>query len=596
LNLVGAVPNTTHTQRSARRSTGELEPKGFDRMTNGELEGLVASELSSVVERARVVSRDGFWVMLRGRERRDVREILLAVRASDRLDGKTTERVMEAAASCRTMDQPVVLAPRQIGCGAGLLWITYRPERGELLSDEFGEGCLPSVALGWAFMEHVVGPLQALHEAGLVHGALTTSSFHCGRDGTVRILSPGVDAHILRASLAMGIGTEAVAYASPEVRAGRPPVAASDQYSLAAILVRLLTGTFPGPRGEIPEGRIPPAWLEGLRRALEGDPARRFDGVADLWGAVGRLRAHGLEPPPKAVRDSPGLATGAPRRSVYVPSAFRPKKGMRDRLEHGAAEGAPGDAGEVLFPDDRWYEERLDFDATPDPSVSPRRRTAGALLLLVLFGAVGLLYRRDPEAVATQMRTAAQLGRELLAEGRPPSVGRGAEGSPEAPLARTPISEQLAGEAGGAEPPGRDATDAAVPEPIETEEPGRAPVPPPSPARPAAPEGPAARPRAPDAQAPQPTSRAMERSQVAPLVESAPAPPGSVSIQTVPWAVIYIDGHYAGTSPVLDVSIPAGTHTLRAERVGYQPYEQDLTVQAGEAVRVTGVVLTGIGR
>jgi hypothetical protein len=79
-------------------------------------------------------------------------------------------------------------------------------------------------------------------------------------------------------------------------------------------------------------------------------------------------------------------------------------------------------------------------------------------------------------------------------------------------------------------------------------------------------------------------------------VPSEPIPPGSLSIQTYPWGAVLVDGAYVGNSPLVDLPVRAGAHTIRIERAGYEPYVQLVDIQPGETVRLTGVVLTGSDR
>jgi hypothetical protein len=68
--------------------------------------------------------------------------------------------------------------------------------------------------------------------------------------------------------------------------------------------------------------------------------------------------------------------------------------------------------------------------------------------------------------------------------------------------------------------------------------------------------------------------------------------PGSLSLQTYPWGAVYVDGNFVGNSPLLDVRVAPGIHTIRVERQGYEPYLRELTVQPGQTLRLTGIVLT----
>jgi hypothetical protein len=76
----------------------------------------------------------------------------------------------------------------------------------------------------------------------------------------------------------------------------------------------------------------------------------------------------------------------------------------------------------------------------------------------------------------------------------------------------------------------------------------------------------------------------------APKVNSAARPPapeqddsgqGRLQVLSDPWSIIFVDGKRVGYTPV-DMMLPSGKHRLRAERDGFAPAEQVLTIRSGE--------------
>jgi serine/threonine-protein kinase len=150
--------------------------------------------------------------------------------------------------------------------------------------------------------------LHALHEArdeagrelGIVHRDVSRKNVLLSRLGEVRLADFGIArATQLREQTRGGVRKGTWAYMSPEQVSGRPLTAASDQFSLATLLVELVTGArpFDGPTPLETMDRIrdaaPPA-LEGLeaslvtvlRRALAKDPAERFPSSRALRSAL----------------------------------------------------------------------------------------------------------------------------------------------------------------------------------------------------------------------------------------------------------------------------------------------------------------------
>jgi hypothetical protein len=69
-----------------------------------------------------------------------------------------------------------------------------------------------------------------------------------------------------------------------------------------------------------------------------------------------------------------------------------------------------------------------------------------------------------------------------------------------------------------------------------------------------------------------------------PAPKPAPASTGFVSIATDPIATVYIDNQSVGPSPVIGHEVPAGSHTIRVERVGYTTQTVTVQVSPGETV------------
>jgi hypothetical protein len=76
----------------------------------------------------------------------------------------------------------------------------------------------------------------------------------------------------------------------------------------------------------------------------------------------------------------------------------------------------------------------------------------------------------------------------------------------------------------------------------------------------------------------------------------APAGPRSDSarlfVSTRPWGVLFVDGVEVGNTPKANLGLTPGVHVIRVVRDGFEPWEQEIEVAAGEEVRMTDVVLT----
>jgi serine/threonine-protein kinase len=162
--------------------------------------------------------------------------------------------------------------------------------------------------------------LQACHDAGLVHRDLKPDNvmlIRRGKDDVAVLMDFGIARSLSSPELTrdgLMVGTPEVM--SPEQIAGDPVGPGSDQYQLALLLVRMLTGKLPFP-GETTQERmtsrltVPPAGLAelapGLRvpdgvqraisRALSRRPGERFPALPAFVAAMDAQPEMGAEPP-----------------------------------------------------------------------------------------------------------------------------------------------------------------------------------------------------------------------------------------------------------------------------------------------------------
>jgi hypothetical protein len=160
-------------------------------------------------------------------------------------------------------------------------------------------------SLGGATWRHVgaglVAGLQAIHEAGLIHGDFKPDNVLI-ETPDARAPRPRITDFGLAAVMGEGRGVTGGTprYMAPEVAGGAPPRPASDQYALAATLVELALG--PHLFADATDSPTPAVWASlaerlprvargPMVRALDADPARRFPSVAAFGAALeGRRR------------------------------------------------------------------------------------------------------------------------------------------------------------------------------------------------------------------------------------------------------------------------------------------------------------------
>ena len=183
--------------------------------------------------------------------------------------------------------------------------------------------------------------LAAVHAAGLAHGDLKAANVMREQGGRIVLMDFGSGSDTGAAAGGAAL-TGTPLSAAPETLSGAPASAASDLYSLGALLFRLVTGRHAVTASTIAELRekhargereslraarpdLPTAFVAALERALEREPARR-------WPDAGSFE--------RALVESLAPATGSPGADAAPSTAARIRIVRRRQAMVGAAAAA----------------------------------------------------------------------------------------------------------------------------------------------------------------------------------------------------------------------------------------------------------------
>ncbi len=260
-----------------------------------------------------VLGTGGMGEVYRARDLRLQRVVALKV-LPDQLAGDPAAlaRFEREAQALAALSHPHVVAVHDFGQAGGRAFAVMELLQGLSLRQRLKHGPLP-----WPRAVEIavqIGDgLAAAHGRGIVHRDLKPENVFITPEGTVKVLDFGLartvaatssgDDTVTSALTEPGIVMGTVAYMAPEQLRGRPADTRTDIFALGCVVNEMITGRPPFQRetaadtlaavlnAEPPDlaGVAPPvpaALRQAVRRALEKDPAARFQTVADMAFAL----------------------------------------------------------------------------------------------------------------------------------------------------------------------------------------------------------------------------------------------------------------------------------------------------------------------
>jgi serine/threonine protein kinase len=344
-----------------------------------------------------------------------------------------TQRLHREAQSAGILSHPGIITIHDVGREGEDAYIVMELVEGRTVEELLESGVPQHSKMLLSVLRQAAVALDYAHDKGIIHRDIKPSNLMICENGSVKIADFGVAKLATSTSLTQSgfvLGTPS--YMSPEQAQGRTIDGRSDQFSLAVVAYRMITGKLPfeGPTltallakilWEEPAyesaGLSPPVRMV-FKRALSKDPQLRFPNcsefVRNLEESYAQQKAGLLEKIPgiEALAESASV----PRMAAKPGAASVPEVSIGATPEIPVQEIAPHPAPSVVLPvqekprvADTVETPPPETDAEESPKARARKRSAliawaASLGILVLMVIAFLVFRvsQKPESPAGQ--------------------------------------------------------------------------------------------------------------------------------------------------------------------------------------------------
>ncbi len=373
------------------------------------------------------VGAGGMGEVYRGRDTRLGRQVAIKILpAPVANDTDRLHRFELEARAAAAFNHPNICALYDIGQEGEIKYLVMEYLEGENLASALHRGPLPverAIQLG----VEVAGALQEAHAHGLVHRDIKPANILITARGESKVLDFGIaklaaDGSAPELPTMTGLPQTAPhtpvgtpPYMSPEQVQGLPVDGRSDVFSLGVVLYEALTGTL-AFRGEttveilyqvVKQQPVPvrqlnasvPAPLEAaVAKALEKDPALRYQSAAELRADLMRIHRAGADGESLAPRSKPDSRPGA-RRAVWAAIAV-----LVVAAAIGAILAVRRPSASVASSVANWTQVTDFPDSVTSPALSPDGRMLAFLRGAdAFFGAAELYVKLLPDGTPVRL-------------------------------------------------------------------------------------------------------------------------------------------------------------------------------------------------
>ena len=219
-------------------------------------------------------------------------------------DSAYLKRFMMEEWVARRIDSPHVLKPCQPSRKRNYLYVAMEYVEGQTLRQWMIDHPRPDLETVRNIVEQIAKGLRAFHRKEMLHQDLRPDNVMIDKTGTAKIIDFGATKIAGVAEAAPMVATDDILgtaqYTAPEYFRGESGSARSDLFSLGVIAYQMLTGQLPYGaqlaqartrsqfsklkyKSASDENREVPPWMDAaLRRAVNIDPAKRYDSLSEF--------------------------------------------------------------------------------------------------------------------------------------------------------------------------------------------------------------------------------------------------------------------------------------------------------------------------
>jgi hypothetical protein len=306
-----------------------------------ELRERLAHALEGRYEIIRLLGRGGMAAVFLARDLVLEREVAIKVLPPDMMgDGQLMARFQQEGKTAAKLDHPNIIPIHRVESEGGLAYIVMKYVSGQSLEEKLGQRkrSLPTPQVRQLLREAALALAHA-HRRHVVHRDVKPANIMLDEDGRVFLTDFGISKAVQGSTQITSTGTiiGTPQYMSPEQAKGRNVDGRTDQYALAIVGYRALTGKVPfeGDAQSILYQQVhepPPSVLErrpdtppdlriAIERALAKDPKARFPNMEEFAAWVSGERASSVDSSTITAVRAPVTAARAPAKTRELPAS-----------------------------------------------------------------------------------------------------------------------------------------------------------------------------------------------------------------------------------------------------------------------------------